>query len=87
MTDILQLPGWEVTGIRLDGEYIIEAVYTAQADSCVKCGVIGNLEAHHVIPMVEGEWTRHVYTCASCHRRFHTQETSHGNQLSTPDYE
>lgn len=46
MTDILQLPGWEVTGIRLDGEYIIEAVYTAQADSCVKCGVIGNLYRH-----------------------------------------
>ena len=32
MTDILQLPGWEVSGIRLDdGEYIIEATYTARA--------------------------------------------------------
>jgi transposase len=46
MTDILQLPGWEVTGIRLDGEYIIEAAYTAKADACVKCGVIGNLYRH-----------------------------------------
>lgn len=47
MTDILQLPGWEVSGIRLEaGEYIIEAAYTIKTDTCVKCGVIGNLYRH-----------------------------------------
>lgn len=47
MTDILQLPGWDVSGIRLDaGEYIISAAYTTQASACVKCGVIGNLYRH-----------------------------------------
>lgn len=36
--------------MRLDaGEYIIEAAYTAKADTCVKCGVIGNLY-RHVLP-------------------------------------
>ncbi len=47
MTDILQLPGWEVSGIRLEGgEYIIGAAFVAQAEACVKCGVIGQLYRH-----------------------------------------
>lgn len=47
MTDILNLPGWEVSGTRMDaGKHIIEARYTAPADTCVKCGAIGNLYRH-----------------------------------------
>lgn len=47
MTDILQLPGWEVTGTRLDGtEYVIEATYKPIALACQKCGVVGNLYRH-----------------------------------------
>ena len=82
MTDILQLPGWKVSGIRLDaGEYIIEARYTIQADTCVKCGIIDKLYRHgtkklryrdipicgnHVI--LEGTVQR--YRCKACGETF-----------------
>lgn len=47
MTDILDLPGWEVTGSRQeDGEYIITAKHLPQPAACMKCGVIGRLYRH-----------------------------------------
>lgn len=48
MTDILQLPGWEVRPpLRIeDGQYIIEADYTRTDETCPKCGVIGRLYRH-----------------------------------------
>lgn len=47
MTDILDLPGWEVIESRQeDGEYIITAKHTAQPEACTKCGVIGRLYRH-----------------------------------------
>lgn len=47
MTDILDLPGWEVIDSRQDdGEYIITAKHTAQPEACMKCGVIGRLYRH-----------------------------------------
>lgn len=44
MTDILQLPGWEVSKTYEDAtEGTIEASFTEPADACQKCGVIGAL--------------------------------------------
>lgn len=67
MTDILDLPGWKVTGTRReDGEYLIDAEYTIQPDSCQKCGVVGNLYRHGTKPVnyidspLRGEPTRLV---------------------------
>ena len=82
MTDILDLPGWKVTGTRReDGEYLIDAEYTIQPDSCQKCGVVGNLYRHGTKPVnyidspLRGEPTRLVakvrrYKCRECGETF-----------------
>ncbi len=82
MTDILDLPGWKVTGTRReDGEYLIDAEYTIQPDSCQKCGVVGNLYRHGTNPVnyidspLRGEPTRLVakvqrYKCRECGETF-----------------
>lgn len=47
MTDILDLPGWQVTGLTLkDNEYLIKGSYCVISDVCIKCGVIGRLYRH-----------------------------------------
>ncbi len=47
MTDILQLPGWEVTETYTQGnEHIIEAKYIQAPSGCQKCGAVGNLYKH-----------------------------------------
>ncbi len=48
MTDILQLPGWDVIPpVRLEGgQYVITANYTTPDTACQKCGVIGRLYRH-----------------------------------------
>lgn len=47
MTDILQLPGWTVSGTYDHAdERIIEAKYTVPAKACQKCGVVGGLYRH-----------------------------------------
>jgi transposase len=52
MTDILDLPGWNVINKRLDGDdYLIEAEYTIPPKSCLKCGSIGNLYKHGPKPL------------------------------------
>lgn len=82
MTDILDLPGWKVTGTRREpGEYLIDAEYTIQPDSCQKCGVVGNLYRHGTKPVnyidtpVRGDPTRLVakvqrYKCRECGETF-----------------
>lgn len=51
MTDILDLPNWKVEGTRTEGDqYIIEASYTIQPDTCPKCGCVGNLYRHGTKP-------------------------------------
>jgi hypothetical protein len=38
MTDILDLPGWTPTNVRVENdEYVIEAEYTVLPDACQKC--------------------------------------------------
>ena len=47
MTDILDLPEWNVLTSRLDdGSYTIEAEYTLPLQACTKCGVVGKLYRH-----------------------------------------
>jgi transposase len=47
MTDILDLPGWTPTNVRVENdEYVIEAEYTVLPEACQKCGVIGRLYKH-----------------------------------------
>jgi len=47
MIDILQLPGWAVTGMDMhDNCLVIEATYTKADSACHKCGVVGNLHRH-----------------------------------------
>lgn len=47
MTDILQLPGWTVSGTTDDGErLVIAAEYTKLPDSCQLCGLVGALYKH-----------------------------------------
>lgn len=47
MTDILDLPDWNVLTSRLeDGTYTIEAEYTQPLQACTKCGVVGKLYRH-----------------------------------------
>jgi len=44
MTDILDLPDWNVLTSRLDdGTYTIEAEYAQPLQACTKCGVVGKL--------------------------------------------
>lgn len=45
--DILDLPGWTVTGLTsADGEYDLKASYDVEPDACIKCGVVGRLYRH-----------------------------------------
>lgn len=47
MTNILDLPDWNVLSSRLDqGVYTIEAEYTKPLQACTKCGLIGKLYRH-----------------------------------------
>lgn len=47
MTDILDLPGWDVASSTIDGdEYIIEASCSIEPDACTVCGVVGRLYKH-----------------------------------------
>lgn len=82
MTDILQLPGWEARHVHVqDGQYIIEADYTRQDETCQKCGVIGRLYRHgtkkvsyrdsptHGKPVVL-EGTIQRYKCRDCGETF-----------------
>ena len=53
MTDILDLPGWEVTGKSQDDEgYVIEAIFLTQPTACQKCGVIGALYRYGPKPVI-----------------------------------
>jgi transposase len=53
MTDILNLPGWQVTNKHLDEDgYVIEATYLEQPTACQKCGVIGSLYRHGPKPVI-----------------------------------
>lgn len=82
MTDILDLPGWKVTGTRSEaGQYLIEAEYTVQPDSCQKCGVVGNLYRHgtkavsYTDTPLRGEPTKLIakvqrYKCRECGETF-----------------
>ena len=81
------LPGFTRmhTGVAAEGHKILIEALGSRCESCH--GVFDDLEAHHMRPVVAGELSRYVYLCASCHRRFHTQEASHGNQHSTQNYE
>lgn len=63
-----------------------EALMEALGNRCECCGGVfegRQLEAHHVSAVQTGDRSRHVYMCPACHRRFHTGDVSHGNQLST----
>lgn len=84
---VVPLPGFARmhTGVAAEGHKILIEALGNRCESCH--GVFNDLEAHHMRPVVDGERPRHVYLCAACHRRFHMQEASHGNQHSTPDYE
>ncbi|ALC60074.1 transposase [Burkholderia pseudomallei] len=47
MTDILDLQGWEPTGVHTeDNQYVISADYTVFPEACQKCGVIGRVYKH-----------------------------------------
>lgn len=47
MIDILQLPGWRVSGLGQDENcLVIEATYTTPDEACHKCGSIGALYKH-----------------------------------------
>lgn len=48
----------------------------ALGSRCESCGGVFEpefLEAHHVVPLVDGEKPRRLYLCPNCHRRFHTE--------------
>lgn len=78
MTDILDLPGWQVTAKHKSGdEYEIEAEYTVQPRACTKCGVVGNLYRHGTKPIsyrdspIRGHHVRIIanvqrYKCREC---------------------
>jgi transposase len=47
MTDILNLPGWKVTGQQqYQDDFEIQAEYTIKPDTCQKCGTVGRLYKH-----------------------------------------
>ena len=52
MTDILDLPGWSVlSSSKIDGEYVIEAVFDTHPETCPKCGVVDVPYKHGVKPI------------------------------------
>lgn len=52
MTDILDLPGWSVLSTKqIGGEYVIEAVFAKQPETCPKCGVVDVPYKHGVKPI------------------------------------
>jgi hypothetical protein len=70
MSDILDLPGWTVSGASSQGDCLaIDAEYTKQPEACQLCGESGG----------------RIFTiCANCHRRFHLEEGfSHGLPSTT----
>lgn len=80
--DILQLPGWMVTGMNMhDNCLVIEATYNKVDSSCHKCGVVGNLYRHgtkvikyrdipvRMVPtIIDGTVQR--YRCKECSETF-----------------
>lgn len=52
MTDILDMPGWSVLSTyQSEGEYVIEAVFATQPETCPKCGVVDTPYKHGVKPI------------------------------------
>lgn len=63
-----------------------EMLMQALGNRCECCGGVfaGQvIQAHHITAEVTGDRPKVAYICANCHKRFHTEGISHGNQLST----
>lgn len=52
MTDILDMPGWSVLSTKqIGGEYVIEAEFATQPETCPKCGVVDAPYRHGIKPI------------------------------------
>lgn len=52
MTDILDLSGWSVLSTKqIGGEYVIEAEFATQPETCPKCGVVDVPYRHGIKPI------------------------------------
>jgi len=63
-----------------------DAVFRLFGQNCIRCGHVGNIHAHHVMPVIEYpelvfEPTNGVPLCGNCHTEIKGDELAHVDDL------